>query len=338
MGEGGGQIFRTSLALAALTGRELRVRNIRAGRPNPGLAPQHLMAAKALADLCRAETEGLAVGSTEVTFRPDDLRSGRYKVDVGTAGSVALVTQAVLLPALHVGGRVHLRIRGGTDVKWAPPADYVAHVFLPLLERRGARAAWRVLRRGYYPRGGGEVEVEVEPLDRLRPLDAEEPSNHPVIRGTAHVAGLPRDIAQRMKRAALKRLVAYPDVHLEDHVYGPEEAEGRGGAVVLWAEIGSTVLGATALAERGVPAQRLGHGAAEALIADLRAGATLDPYAADQLLPYLALAEGPSSFLVREISGHTETMVRLVPQFLDVTVDEERVGDLWRVVVRPTRT
>lgn len=338
IGEGGGQILRTSLAMAALTGREVRVHNIRAGRPSPGLAHQHLTAASALADLCHAKTEGLALGSREVTFRPNGLRGGRYDVNVGTAGSVTLVTQAVLLPALHGDGPVHLRIRGGTDVKWSPPADYLAHIFLPLLEQMGTRVAWRVLRRGYYPRGGGEVAVDVEPLDSLRPLLVEEPGGPPVIRGVAHVANLPRDIAQRMKRTALRRLVPYPNVHVEDIVYGPEEAEGRGGAVVLWAGTGSTILGASALAERGVPAQRLGHYAAEALIADLRAGAMLDPYAADQLLPYLALAEGPSSFLVREISGHTQTMVWLLPQFLDIAVRVEPAAGLQRIIVRPTRT
>lgn len=337
-GEGGGQILRTSLALSALTADPVRVRRIRAGRPKPGLAPQHLAAARALSDLCGADVEGLALGSQEVVFRPGPVDGGRLRVDVGTAGSVTLVLQCLLLPALRAGGPTALRITGGTDVKWSPPADYAREVFLPLLHHLGASVDLRVPRRGYYPRGGGRVEVDVTPVEAFRPFQPGTAAPPGRVRGRAHVGNLPGDIAKRMKRSALKGLAAYPDVRVEDTTYGPDEAEGRGGALVLWAETGRTRLGASALAKRGVPAEELGRRASSALARDLEARTTLDVHAADQLLPYMALAEGPSSFLVREVSGHVRALLWLLPHFLPVTFREEVANGLTRIDVIPSRT
>lgn len=334
-GEGGGQIFRLALALAGLTGREVRVTRIRAGRRNPGLAPQHLTAAEALVTLTGGQAKGLEVGSQEVRFRPGPLQGGRFAFDVGTAGSVTLVLQACLLPALFADGPVELRVRGGTDVKWSPPADYTAHVFLPLLAQLGARVTLDVVRRGYYPRGGGEVRVAVKPVDGLRPLQAKAPGLLRAIEGRAHVANLPADIPKRMKRAALAALVGLGPVAIGDEVLGPEAAVGRGGAIVLWTEAEATRLGASALAEKGVPAETLGRRAAVSLRQDLEAGATLDVHGADQLLPYLAVADGPSSFRVREVTGHTETLLWLLPRFLDASIETERQGTTHRVTVRP---
>jgi RNA 3'-phosphate cyclase len=334
-GEGGGQILRTALALAALRRRPVRVTDVRAGRPKPGLARQHLTAVQALAALCEAKTEGVRVGSREVVFRPGRLRGGPITADVGTAGSVTLVLQACLLPALFAAAPSRLRIRGGTDVRWSPPADYTARVFLPLLARLGGRVSLRILRRGYYPRGGGEVEVTVEPVTALRPFRVEAPGPLRRIEGVAHVANLPGEIATRMKRSALKALVGVGETKVQEAVLGPTEAEGRGGALVLWAETERTLLGASAVAERGVPAEALGQRAAEALAADLTAGATLDVHAADQLLPYLPLAEGPSTLRVREVTGHIETLLGLLPQFVDATFRTAEEDGTTRVEVRP---
>lgn len=337
-GEGGGQILRTSLALATLTGEPLRVVNIRAGRPKPGLAPQHLAAVKALVDLCDAAAEGLSPRSTEVTFRPGVVRGGLHDVDVGTAGSVTMVLQTLLLPALHADAPVRLRITGGTDVRWAPPADHTGEVFLPLLRRMGGRVSFRILRRGYYPRGGGRVEAAVEPTEGFHPLAAGSRTELRGIRGRAHIANLPADIPKRMERAARKALAAYPDVRVEAVTYGPEDAEGRGGATVLWAVTDETRLGAGALAEKGVPAEDVGGQAARALAQALEAGATLDVYTADQLLPYMALGRGPSAFRVRELSGHLETLFWLLPQLLDVDFAVEEDGAAVGVEVLPSRT
>ncbi|MFQ5838448.1 MAG: RNA 3'-terminal phosphate cyclase, partial [Thermoplasmata archaeon] len=337
-GEAGGQIFRMALALSSLAGEDVRVMNIRAGRPKPGLARQHITAAKAVASVSSADADGLQLGSSEVVFRPGTLTGGRFELDVGTAGSVTLVLQACLLPALFARAPTELRIRGGTDVRWSPPSDYFQRVFLRLLERMGIHVEMRVLRRGYYPRGGGLVEARIEPVSSVAGLRLSVPGQVVGIRGRAHVSNLPQHVAQRMKRSALRMLVNYREVHVEEVVYGGEEAVGPGGAVVLWAVAANTILGSSRLAEKGVRAEDVGRGAAEDLQADLEAGATLDVHAADQLLPYMALATSSSHFLVREVSGHMRTLFWLLSKFLDVEFSTEDVDGLKRVEVKPIRT
>ncbi|MEE9592185.1 MAG: RNA 3'-terminal phosphate cyclase [Thermoplasmata archaeon] len=337
-GEGGGQLLRMALSLAALTRRATRVNHIRAGRPNPGLAPQHVAALGALTQLAQAKVEGAKVGSTAVTFRPGPLIGGHFELDVGTAGSVTLVLQAALLPALFAPSPTALRISGGTDVRWSPPADYTRHVFLPLLSRMESRVTLHVERRGYYPRGGGRIQAEITPTAHLRPLALGAPPDVSRIGGHAHVGNLPENVVGRMKRRTERVLDEFQPIAIDTSTYGPQEAVGRGGALVLWAERGDTFLGASALAEKGVKAETLAERAGRELRADLLAKVTLDRYAADQLLPFMALASGPSVFRVREASGHLKTLFWLLPHFLDVNfrIQEETAGT--RVEVTPSRT
>jgi len=332
-GEGGGQLLRMALALSALTRKSVTVNRIRAGRPNPGLAAQHVTAIRAVAELASAEVEGLEVGSSQVAFRPGDLVGGDHAFDVGTAGSVTLVLQACLPVAFAAKASTHLRITGGTDVKWSPPLDYFARVFLPWIRRLGGQADLLSHRRGYYPRGGGEIELAVQPTIAWSPLQLSEPGAVERVRGIAHAANLPEDIPKRMKNAALRRLHGVPDAKIEERVYPGEDAVGQGGAIVLWAEREHTLLGADRLAERGKSSEQVGEEAAEALDAELISGATVDLHAADQLVVYLALAERPSAFLVREISGHLRTMAWLIPQFVNRNVEFQSIGDLARVKV-----
>lgn len=334
-GEGGGQLLRTAVALSALSGIPVRVTKIRAGRPNPGLAHQHVAAVQAVAALSGADVKGLDPGSAEISFHPGTLTGGRHRFDVGTAGSVTLVLQACLPVAFRTPEGARITVSGGTDVQWSPPADYLAHVFLPLLARRGGTAQLSVVRRGYYPRGGGLVEATVRPAVEWSPWTGSDPGPVARIRGAAHASNLPADIPKRMKHAALRSLQGHGDMAIEDRVFAGEEAVGQGGALVLWAETERTVLGAAVLAERGKPSERIGEEAALALAAELASGATLDVHAADQLLIYLASAKGPSTFLVREASGHLRTIAWLVPKFLPVEVDFRSVGELVRVKVAP---
>jgi len=335
-GEGGGQLLRTACAAAALTGKSIRLFNIRARRAPPGLAPQHLTAVKAVAELCRAEVEGLSVRAREITFRPGRPRGGAFRFDVGTAGSITLVLQACLPVAFAGGERVTLRLIGGTDVRAAPPLDYFRLVLLPLLGRMGLETAIRLVRRGYYPRGGGEVEITVEP-GTPRPLRLEAPGAIEEISGTVHVANLPVGIAERMRETATQILSGYPPPHIEQQVLGRAEAIGPGGAIVLRARTVHTLLGGAEVAQRGVPAERVAENAARALRAELEAGATLDIHASDQLLVYLALADGPSCFLARGLSTHAQTTMWLLPQLLPVRFETAPAGRCMRVQVHPER-
>lgn len=221
--------------------------------------------------------------------------------------------------ALAAGEPVTLWLRGGTDVTRAPPWDYFAHVFLDWLGRLGAEVEIRRVRRGYYPRGGGEVELAVTPWRGPHPLDARSPGRLVALEGWAHVASLPLAIASRMAQAA-EAVLAPRHAEIAVRALKEEEAYGAGGAIVLAARTEHGVLGAGAVAARGVPAEALGLDAASALKAELDAGAAVDVHAADQLLPYCALARGISRLTVRRASLHAETLFWLLPQFLPVTL------------------
>jgi RNA 3'-phosphate cyclase len=333
-GEGGGQLVRTACALAAITGTALRLHNIRARRAPSGLAPQHLAAVRAVASLCQAEVEGLELRASQIVFRPRHIQGGEYRFEVGTAGSIPLVLQAALPVALHADAASILHVTGGTDVRAAPTTDYLRQVLVPLLARMGLDVALDLERRGYYPRGGGALTVRVAPArPRALQLDAAGPIRR--IAGIAHAGNLPAHIAERMQHSACERLQRFGSVAIEREVLGAEAAIGQGGAITLWADTAHTRLGASAVAQRGVPAERIAATAAQALEEELASGATLDIHASDQLLIYLACATGPSRFLARRLSSHAETTLWLLPQFLPVRVATAAAGKLVRIEIEP---
>ncbi|GAB4480943.1 MAG: RNA 3'-terminal phosphate cyclase [Burkholderiaceae bacterium] len=316
-GEGGGQIARMAVALAAVTGTPVRLTRIRAKRPKPGLAAQHATALRAVAALAGGDIEGVALGATEAVFRPGPIEGGDYRFDVGTAGSVTLLVQALLPVLAHAGRPSTVRLVGGTDVRGAPPLDYLRHVLLPLAARCGVDARIDCVRRGYYPRGGGEVALAVRagPIRAPGRLAADRPR---AIRAYVHTARLPPHVAQRMRNAAMSQLAG---LAVETMLDASAESAGPGGAIVLAADCGATVLGAGRVAERGVRAEALGESAGAELARDLALGVALDIHAADQLIVYLALAcaaGGSASFTTAEASLHTTTAIWLAERFLPV--------------------
>jgi RNA 3'-terminal phosphate cyclase (ATP) len=314
-GEGGGQIVRTAVALSAITGTPIRVTDIRARRMRPGLAPQHLAAIKAIANLCSADVAGARLGSEELYFAPGPIEGGTYVVDVQSAGSITLALQA-LLPVMNAArSAVDVRIVGGTDVPAAPPLDYLHHVLMPILERFGVNALMSVARRGYYPKGGGEVHVNVTPSPLHGAGDLRSNSVHRV-EGLAHSANLPKSIAERMRSAASAGLgnALQPDIHVSTDAI----AQSAGAAIVVWGDSGNSRLGAGCVAQQGVRAESLGSNVAAELFADLSASVSLDRHAADQVLIYAALAMGPTSFLVRDVTEHARTGMWLIEQFMPV--------------------
>jgi RNA 3'-phosphate cyclase len=331
-GEGGGQVVRTAVALAAITGQGVCLDHVRLKRDRPGLAPQHLAAVRAVASLCDARCEGLELRSRAFTFLPGRLHGGDFRFDVGTAGSITLVLQALLPVLMRAPGPSRVVVSGGTDVRAAPPLDYLRYVLLGLLALMGAGVQCRALRRGYYPRGGGEVEVSVEPA-RLTPLEADDPGRPVSVEGCAHVANLPVSIAERMRDAAAARLGgSVAATGFEVAALDSTEAVGRGGAVVCWARTQRAVLGAGRVAERGVRAEALGEAAGAELAADLAARVSLDVHAADQILVYLALAGG--CFTTRTISSHARTTMWLIERFAPVRFEVADMPGAARVCAR----
>jgi RNA 3'-terminal phosphate cyclase (ATP) len=322
-GEGGGQIARMAIALAAVTGIPIRLTRIRARRPKPGLAAQHLTALRAVAALAGGDIEGLALGATEATFRPRPIEGGEYRFDVGTAGSVTLLAQALLPVLVRAQRPSTVRLAGGTDVRGAPPLDYLRYVLLPLAARCGVDARIACLRRGYYPRGGGEIELAVHPAPVRSPGRLAAGALR-TIRAFVHTAKLPEHVALRMRDAALSQLAGLP---VETILDAQAASFGPGGAIVLAADRGATVLGAGRVAERGVRAEALGESAAGELARDLALDVALDVHAADQLIVYLALAcaaGGSASFTTAEASLHTTTAIWLAERFLPVRFTVER--------------
>jgi len=204
-GEGGGQIIRTAIALAAITGKEVEIENIRANRPNPGLSAQHLHAVKAVEKLSGGRTEGLELRSTRLKFAPGALNGFEGEIDIGTAGSITLLLQCLIPVAVFADSETKVRIRGGTDVKWSPPMDFYTELFLKAIREMGCDVHLDLKRRGYYPKGDGLVEAKITPLHQLKGIvlvEAESERTGGVVKGISHSCGLPAHVAERQAKAA----------------------------------------------------------------------------------------------------------------------------------------
>jgi len=324
--EGGGQIVRTSLALAALTGKDLRVSRIREKRPNPGLQAQHVTAVKALAAVCNAETQGLLVGSRELTFKPRSHISGRFSFDVGTAGSIPLILQALMPSAAYAPGRVDFELTGGTDVRWSPTIDYVRLVVLPVLRLMGYTTTLSVHRRGHYPKGGGRVTMSIEPSRALKSINLLEPGRLSGVEGISHCVKLPSHVAQRQAAAAKQKLSSrgISDVNIAVETYPPDRdphvAPGSGITLLMKSSSGS-IIGADSIGERGKPAERVGEEAANNLLSEVESKAPVDRHLGDILIPYMTVAEGRSEIFVSVITMHTLTNIKVAEIVAGVKFD-----------------
>jgi RNA 3'-terminal phosphate cyclase (ATP) len=309
-GEGGGQIVRTSLSLAALLGEPVKITDIRAGRAKPGLRPQHLTGVKALAHISRAEVEGAALGSRELTFKPRTIKGGDYFFDVaektGSAGSVTLVAQALLPPLLAAREPSTLTIRGGTHVAWSPPAHYLIHVFLPALAELGGKVSLNLTRWGWYPRGGGEVRLTVKPVARPSSREWLTPPVPADFQALSAASRVPYHVIQRQAKRLQERLGS-------GLVVGEVETASLdpGSFVFLW----GPGAGFSALGARGKPAEKVADEAAGEFLNFQSSQAALDQHLADQIVLYLARAAGASVFTTAEITPHLITNLWVVGQF-----------------------
>lgn len=327
-GEGGGQIPRLALALGAATGQAVRVENVRANRPEPGLKAGHATAFRALAQLCDGTVEGAELGSTTVTLKPGALVGGEHAFAIPTAGPVTLLAQALLPACVAARQPFVLRLQGGTNVAWSPQWDDYAHVHLPLLAKLGVETEVELHRRGYFPQGGGEVTLRVD-TPALRPHAFDEPGELRALKAVVSSHGLPRHVIERA-------LVAIPDALADVRAVSVEQdfhrGPGTGMAVALRAECAHTVLGADAVGRKGLPVEAVVEQAVAALRAELKSGAGVDVHQADQLPVFLALAGG-GSYTCRMLAPHARTVLGLLPRFLPVEVRVEAQGPRTRVRV-----
>jgi RNA 3'-terminal phosphate cyclase (ATP) len=320
--QGGGQILRTAISYSASSGRAVRVVNIRSGRPKPGLQAQHLLAVNATAELCSAQVRGASKGSAEVEFRPGAIAPPtEWRLDVGTAGSVMLILQA-LLPCLALArAPVELTLTGGTNNPWAPPFEYFRWVLIPTLQRMGVAVSAELTRRGFYPKGGGGISIRTQPAKRMIPVTI--PDRGALVRcwGMAYSANLPEHITQRMAASCRDRLAQEALVCEPFAIDTRTPSPGPGCGVIALAEFERSIMAGDALGERGKPAEKVGQQAAESLIQDLRSGAVVDAHLADQLVPWVALADGESAYLAPRRTQHLVSAAEVARQVLGAEFD-----------------
>lgn len=330
LGEGGGQILRSALALSLVSGRPFRLHKLRAGRPKPGLLRQHLAALRAAEAVGAAEVTGATMGSTELTFVPRTLDGGTYTFAVGGAGSATLVLQTVLPALLHAGSASRLVLEGGTHNPWAPPYDFLALSFLPVISRLGARVTTALERRGYYPAGGGRFTAEVHPTSSWQPLELHERGAVLARRARILLANLPASIASA-EEGALRRLLPvdlWPVSHERE-----EDGRGPGNVVLLELQCEHVHEVLSAFGDPGVSSQTVVQGVVEEARRFLVSEAPVGIHLADQLLLPLALGAG-GSFRTLAPTLHTRTNADVIRQFLpDVHITMADTGATTTITV-----
>ncbi len=337
--EGGGQILRTALALSTLTGTPFEMQHIRKSRKDSGLKNQHMHCIKVLQKYCKAKVGHVHLGSDRVLYIPGKIKGGKVEIDIGTAGSITLMLQSLLLPALFADKRTIFRITGGTDVAWSMQIDYLHNVLIPHLIKY-AEIDLRIIKRGYYPKGGGKVEVKIKPKFHLSDYDSflelieDFRKNQPKfdlldqgkllqIKGVSHASQNLEDarVSQRQANAAKLELSKLDCPIKIQTQYCDTLSPGSG--ISLWARFGKTgetdinnpiVLGADMLGERGKPSEKIGEECAQKLLKEINSQAPVDTHLADNLIPFLAINSG--AIEISEITPHTMTNIWIVEQFL----------------------
>lgn len=309
-GEGGGQVVRNALALSLVTGQPFRIANIRGGREKPGLMRQHLTAVEAACAIGNAECDGVAIGSSEIAFRPGTVRGGDYRFAVGTAGSTGLVLQTILMPLLTAAAPSRLVLEGGTHNMMAPPFEFIARTFLPVLNLTGPRVEARLIRHGFHPKGGGRIEVDIAPAP-LAPVECLERGALSEVSAIAVVAGLPFEIAQR-ELATARKLLGWPEEAFAARQL-PEEL-GPGNVLMLEAAFAHVTEIVTGFGRLGTSAESLAKTAAQRMAGYLESAAFAGPYLADQLLLPFALAGG-GAFTTVKPSRHARTAADIIALF-----------------------
>jgi len=319
IGEGGGQILRTSLAMSALLKKPICIKNIRAGRPKPGLQAQHLTCVHSLAKIANAEVKGDFLGSQELIFNPNSIQPGNYRFDVSdvkaSAGSVSLVLQAIFLPLALSGKKSKITLLGGTHVPWSPPIHYLQSVYLPIIAKMGINADIKLITWGWYPKGGGHVEVEINSA-KLVNIDLSERGSLKNIKCICAVSNLPISIAQRQKdrvSEVLKSKGLKADFEI---INAPSRGQGTG--TFILAEFDKSIAGFSSLGVKGKRAEQVADEACESCLKFFESQMAIDEHLADQLIPLMALSKGVSRFTTSKISLHLLTNIHIAELFLPV--------------------
>jgi RNA 3'-terminal phosphate cyclase (ATP) len=331
---GSGTILRLSVALAAIIKQPLHIYNIRQNRPQPGLKHQHLEAVLTAAKLSNAKVQGAVLGSRELWFAPQQIKGGNFEADIETAGSIPMLLLTVMPICLFADTPVHLHVaKGGTDTTHAPTINYMRNVLSPTLKRMGVEANITVQKYGYYPKGMGEATLTAKPNHSLKSIMLENFGRLKSISGVSVCTFLAdRQVAERQAKAAKDYLSLNGYESYIQVVNDESNPFQKGSSIVLWAETDTGLrIGADAIGQLRKTAEAVGKEAAENLIAELSAQPTVDVFLADMLIPYMALANGKSAFLTRNVSEHIESNIWLIEKMINVKFTIEKAGNLYRI-------
>ena len=315
---GSGTIVRYSVALASLLATEIKIQNIRQRRDKPGLRAQHLKAIQACAEMCHGVVENAAVGSKEITYIPRErFNGGEYEWDIGTAGSTTMFAQALLPLACFAEKPSKFRLEGGLFQDFAPSAYHMKFVLLPLLKKMGIQAELEIIRPGYVPKGKGIIEIEVEPVEKLKPFNPIEQGKITSINGIALSSHLEeKKVSQRMAQEC-RKILSSQGYKVEIKEIYDESSLQEGAALAIYADTSSgSVIGSDRAGRPGRRSESIGRYVAQNFMEDINTGATVDRYIADQLIIYAGLAEGISRYSIPRITEHVETNLWLIEEFL----------------------
>ncbi len=332
-GEGGGQILRTAVGLSVLTNTPIRINNIRKNRKNPGIKPQHYSSIKIAQKLCDANLEGCKIGSKKIVFEPNKIESKRIEFDIGTAGSITLAFQSIILACIRSNSINTIHLKGGTDVKWSPSWDFFTNVFLNLLKKMGINIDYNLINRGYYPKGGGEAEIKIDKVEKINPFVVKSNQDFSEVNGLINISKLPDHISKRIKHTIIKKSIKK---NLKTSIeIDKKDSFSPGVGVTLWSKTDDTAVGSAVIGEKGVSSEEVATKAINRIIKDITSDSTVDVYAFDQIIPYMALAckNGVSECNVRKISKHSETNMWLVKKFLDVKFDIKKQEKSYKINV-----
>ena len=339
-GEGGGQILRTSLALACITGRNLHIENIRAARRKPGLARQHLICVRAACEICGGQCTGAAIGSQTLDFQPGPIHGGNFTFDIGSAGSATLVIQTIL-PALFLADKPStVTVTGGTHNPWAPPFDFLAETFLPAIRTAGFDANCKLEKYGFFPAGGGKIALDIQPWHRIpnQTINFCEPPENVQIHARIYTAKLPAHIAQRQKKLLLQTKLKFTNIeHIE-----VTNSDGPGNCIMISLVASSSeacgwfdrTIVFTAFGQKGKPSEKVVGEVTSLAENFLASSASVDRFSADQLLIYMAISKS-GSFTTNNLTTHLTTNIETIKKFLPVNFKTEQEDRIYRVSCAP---
>ncbi len=317
-GSGGGQVLRTALSLSCILQKPVKITNIRAKRPKPGLQAQHLTCVKALQKICNAEVKNAVISAEEITFKPSNITPGKYFFDIGTAGSITLLAQCILPVLLFAGENSEVTFIGGTHVPFSPPADYFRDVFLPTITKMGVQASFEVEQFGFYPVGGGKVVLKIQPSE-LKPLNLVKRSPLENLELRSFYSQLPEKVGQRQLNSMQNKLSNFN----YKTIAGKKNAKCPGTFTFIKANYGNCIAGFSSLGKKGKPAEAVGEESASLFLEFDKSDACADEHLADQLLLYCALAKN-SAFTTIVTSEHFNTNIETISKFLPVKIEIEK--------------